>query len=103
MGGGEVRAELGGTTEQEEAGDDMAGPPLTFILRTPASPWIPAEMGQRHPRRGGQGTIAGRWSGGDMGRGQILTQAQLHLIVGQLEGGLGAGNAAGGQAEPQRT
>ena len=41
-----MRAELGGDPRSER----KWGAPLTFILRTPASPWIPTEMGGHHPR-----------------------------------------------------
>lgn len=37
------------------------------------------------------------------GGGNFLTQAQLHLIISQPERGLGAWDAAGGQAETQGT
>lgn len=98
-GAGHREARAGG--QGEERGE---GTLLTFILRTPASPWIPAGTEQRHPTLAPGGTRPPRppaaWHRGEA-KGQLLTQPQLHLIVGQLEGGLGAGDAARGQAEPQ--
>lgn len=78
---------------------------LTFILRTPASPWIPTGMWQCHPMLmpgvGARVTWThAPWQRGT-GRGQLLTQPQLHLITSQLEGGLGARHTAWRQAEPQ--
>lgn len=82
--------------------------PLTFILRTPASPWIPTETGPCHipalvmPPRGDRaiGTLQG--PEGDI-KGPLLTQPQLHLVLSQLERGLRSWDAAGRQAEAQGT
>lgn len=66
--------------------------------------WAPPALGDACP----MGDRAGiqpppRHGGGHGGGGNFLTQAQLHLIISQPERGLGAWDAAGGQAETQGT
>lgn len=81
---------------------------LTFILRTPASPWIPMEMEPCHipalvtPPRGGRDIWTLQGPKRDT-KGPLLTQPQLHLVLSQLEGRLGSWDAAGRQAETQGT
>lgn len=80
--------------------------PLTFILRTPASPWIPTETGLCHipalvmPPQGDRDIQSLQGPEGDI-KDSLLTQPQFHLVLSQLERGLGSWDAAGRQAETQ--